>query len=348
MSSLAQLLQQHHAAHPAMELQDAVKFIHQHHCGPGHLVDLQGDVLAHLEQELDRTCADPAAPLFEPLGNGLCRLSLAACKARELKPLTLAHIFALTANDHIPDPQGLDRDLDLICQLGFDPAQTQTYLADYRARGCPMVSHSDAYRQAYHPAYRVVCEYYARILPALCAIDRARSPHSQLLVALDGPCASGKTTLGDALSRIYRCPLIHMDDFFLRPEQRTPQRLSQPGGNVDYERFAQEVLTPLTQGREAHYRPWQCHSGSFGPELTVSPSPVVVVEGCYCLRHDLRDAFPLRIWVSARWSSRRQRLLDRGGPDCLARFEQQWIPLEDAYFRAQGIQDCCHISLDLS
>ena len=52
--------------------------------------------------------------------------------------------------------------------------------------------------------------------------------HSGLRVAIDRPCASGKSTLGAALSEIYGCALIHMDDFFLRPEQRTSQRLSQP------------------------------------------------------------------------------------------------------------------------
>ena len=164
-------------------------------------------------------------------------------------------------------------------------------------------------------------------------------------IAIDGPCASGKSTLGETLSDIYRCPLIHMDDFFLRPEQRTPERLAQPGGNVDYERFDREVLSPLRRGEPARYRPWHCHSGEFGPEITVPPGPLTIVEGSYSLRPDLREGYPLRIWVEAPWAVREQRLLERGGPGCLARFSELWIPMEDRYFDACQVKDCCHLIL---
>jgi len=118
-----------------------------------------------------------------------------------------------------------------------------------------MVSHSTRFRQQYHPAYRVVFLHYVNVIPALSAIDRAMKKQPRLRVAIDGPCASGKSTLGKTLQEIYGCPLIHMDDFFLRPEQRTPERLAQPGGNVDYERFAKEVLTPSADGPDIFLPP---------------------------------------------------------------------------------------------
>ena len=59
----------------------------------------------------------------------------------------------------------------------------------------------------------------------------------RVLVAIDGRCAAGKTTLAASLQAQLECNVFHMDDFFLRPEQRTSERLHQPGGNVDYERF---------------------------------------------------------------------------------------------------------------
>ena len=49
-----------------------------------------------------------------------------------------------------------------------------------------------------------------------------------------------------------------MDHFFLRPEQRTPERLRTPGENVDHERFLEEVLCPLRAGRVFWYRPFDC------------------------------------------------------------------------------------------
>ena len=50
-----------------------------------------------------------------------------------------------------------------------------------------------------------------------------------VIVAIDGKCTSGKTTLASQLAEIYDCNVFHMDDFFLRPEQRTPERFAEVG-----------------------------------------------------------------------------------------------------------------------
>lgn len=345
MKTLAWLLQEHFDNHPDMEVRDAVKFLYQSYMGPGHAIADEQAALARLEEELAPLPAAPDEPLTEPLGGGLCRLNLRACKARGLSTLTLNRIFCLTAQIFSAAPERLETDLDLVRSLPFDPDEVSAYLAQYRAEGCPAVSHTDRYRAAYSPAYRVVLQHYADLLPILCAIDALLASQPRVRVALDGPCASGKSTLGEALAKIYRCPLFHMDDFFLRPEQRTPERLAAPGGNVDYERFRQEILAPLTMGEIVRYRPWQCRTGGFGGEVAVSPAPLAVVEGSYSLRPDLRDAYHLRLWVEAPWPVREERLKQRGGPGCVARFLQQWIPMEDRYFQAFQVRDCCHLTV---
>ena len=68
-------------------------------------------------------------------------------------------------------------------------------------------------------------------------IERVFTEREHVFVAIDGPCASGKTTLAALLQRRFDGNVLHMDDFFLRPEQRTPERFAEPGGNVDRERF---------------------------------------------------------------------------------------------------------------
>lgn len=40
-----------------------------------------------------------------------------------------------------------------------------------------------------------------------------------------------------------------LDDFFLRMEQRTPERLREVGGNVDYERFGGDGLKTASSER---------------------------------------------------------------------------------------------------
>ena len=50
-----------------------------------------------------------------------------------------------------------------------------------------------------------------------------------LLAAIDGRCGAGKTTLAAQLQRRFGWSVLHMDHFFLRPEQRTEERLRMPG-----------------------------------------------------------------------------------------------------------------------
>ena len=76
------------------------------------------------------------------------------------------------------------------------------------------------------------------------------SPQEVYVAAIDGRCASGKTTLAKALAKETGAGVIHMDDFFLPEELRTKERLSSPGGNVHYERFREEVLENLKRKRD--------------------------------------------------------------------------------------------------
>ena len=308
MSDLAELLKEHYDNHPAMEVRDAIKFIYQSHMGPGHLISDERAALDRLAEEWDRLPADPSSPLSEPLGNGLCRLSLSACKGIKLSIKTLNRLFVLTAQKTVLDRAGLEQDLELLQALPFSQESSKRYLAQYRAQGCPALSHSKTYRDTYSPAYRVVFQYYVNQIPLLAAVDQLLTQGQPVLVAIDGPCASGKSTLGAALAELYCCPLLHMDDFFLLPQDRTPERLAKPGENVDHERFDREVLSPLCHGQTAVYRPWQCRSGCFGPAVPVEPGPLTVVEGSYSLHPSLRDRYQLRVWVEAPWEVRRTRL----------------------------------------
>lgn len=41
-----------------------------------------------------------------------------------------------------------------------------------------------------------------------------------IVIAIDGRCASGKTTLAEKLAQYFHANVFHMDDYFLRKEQR--------------------------------------------------------------------------------------------------------------------------------
>lgn len=165
------------------------------------------------------------------------------------------------------------------------------------------------------------------------------------LIAIDGRCAAGKTTLAAGLQAETGCAVIHMDHFFLRPGQRTVQRLQEPGGNVDYERFREEVMLPLGRGQGFGYRPYDCKKGELTSGIWVEPGEIAVVEGSYSCHPVLWAFYDLRVFLDVEAGEQLRRIRIRGGEEALARFREQWIPLEERYFAAFEIQKRCDLVL---
>ena len=174
----------------------------------------------------------------------------------------------------------------------------------------------------------------------LSRIDDLLARKDRVTVAIDGSCASGKTTLAALLAANRDCNVFHMDDFFLRPQQRTAQRFAQPGGNVDYERFREEVLLPLQSGHPFSYRPFDCSTFTLAESRQVEPRKITIVEGTYSLHPYFADPYDLRIFLSASPALQRQRILER--PAFVhQRFFEEWIPMENRYFSGLSVAENC-------
>ena len=165
----------------------------------------------------------------------------------------------------------------------------------------------------------------------------------RLIIAIDGNCTSGKTTLAGQLAALYDCNVFHMDDFFLRPEQRTEERYAEIGGNVDYERFYEEVLIPLQSGKAFSYCPFDCKTFTLMPPVAVTPKKLNIIEGTYSHHPYFGDVYDYRICLTVTEEVQRQRILQR--PAFLhQRFFEMWIPMEKAYLEGFSI----HQKSDLS
>lgn len=176
-------------------------------------------------------------------------------------------------------------------------------------------------------------------------IDRLLSQKERVIVAIDGNCTAGKTTLAGLLKQQYDCNVFHMDDFFLRPRQRTPERLAEVGGNVDYERFQSEVLAPLTAGDVFSYRPFDCRSLTLSEPVRVVPKKLTIIEGSYCLHPYFGDPYDLRIFLAVSAELQYRRILER--PHFLhERFFTEWIPMEQRYFDGFRIPEKCDLCVD--
>lgn len=176
-------------------------------------------------------------------------------------------------------------------------------------------------------------------------IERVYTERERVFVAIDGPCTSGKTTLATVLQRRFGGNVLHMDDFFLRPEQRTPERFAEPGGNVDRERFEDEVLAPLAAGKIAQYRPWDCHTGDFAASHNVEPARLTIVEGSYSMHPALRGYYDLMICLTID-SGEQLRRLEARNPRMLQRFIDEWIPLENRYLASTETRTAADMIVD--
>ncbi len=178
-------------------------------------------------------------------------------------------------------------------------------------------------------------------------IENMSHKKENLIIAIDGRCASGKTTLAKELAERFDCNVFHMDDFFLRPEQRTKERLQQPGENVDYERFWEEVLLPLREGKEFSYKPYSCRNGELGEPVAVKVKAINIVEGSYSCHNNLYEYYDFRIFMTVDEEEQMKRIISRNGSDAAKIFKEKWIPMEEKYFKKFEIEKRCDYSMNI-
>ena len=161
---LQDILLRHFDAYPLMEPQDAVKLIYQQEFGPEHLIRDGEKTLSYLKQEA--AGLGPALPgerLYELIGGGLCRVNLRPWLEKGLPLEELNRLFVETAQSVQGDKKRFSQGLKELAGLAeagetpFEPVLLDLFLARY-PRSMPPVHHSEAYRLAYQPAYRVVAQ----------------------------------------------------------------------------------------------------------------------------------------------------------------------------------------------
>ena len=335
---LRQQLQQH----PAMQPQDIIKLCYQAARGAEHLLADTARARGYFDREYAATPADASLPLFETISENVSRVNIGAWKAAGLPADWLFRMFVYTATVPMGGAETLEKYIDEAAAIvGFMPGWNET-LAAWRADGMPAVHHSEAYRAHEKPAYRIVNSRFQCILPVL---QHLQSHPGVRVIAMDGRAASGKTTKGELLSTVLEAPVIHMDDFFLPPALRTPERLAQPGGNVHYERFAKEVVPGLLRGDAFSYRIFDCSRMDFGGMQEIPAAPLRIVEGSYAHHPALGDYADLRVFSAVDEDEQMQRILRRNGEKMAEMFRTRWIPMEEAYFSHFAIREKADIVL---
>jgi uridine kinase len=146
------------------------------------------------------------------------------------------------------------------------------------------------------------------------------------LVTIDGPSGAGKSSLARRLCRaLKRVPVVHLDHLY---EGWTG--LADVGDRLDA-----WVMTPLRHGLPGQHLVYDWHRGSYDEWREVPLARAVIVEGVGAGQRRFHDLAVLRIWVDAPEQLRRDRTLEREGPDIQTAL-REWWPREEQHFAEQG------------
>lgn len=321
--------------HPSMRPIDLIKLCYQAVFGAEHLIRDPAAAQRSFDEEFSRAAAK-SAPLYEHISQERCRVNLSAWKARGLPPAWLFRMFIGSSTMPSGTAEEFERLLqvaDQLCAFGCAPFSPEDWAAQRSAyaSGGGAVHHSVMYTAAEHPSYRVVCARFIRLFPLLEKLAQASDQTQPQVVALDGRAASGKTTMATQLSLILKSDVVHMDDFFLPVALRTKARLAEPGGNIHYERFMQEVLPHISRFEPFSYRRFDCETRDFAGRQEIRASAWRIVEGAYSCHPLYGNYAAVKCFCDVECAEQLCRILLRNGEAQRTVFIERWIPLEERY-----------------
>lgn len=172
-----------------------------------------------------------------------------------------------------------------------------------------------------------------------------------LRVAIDGVDGAGKTTFADELARVLEMSALgasgreviraSVDGFHHPKEVRYRLGRGSPEGfyrdSYDYEAFKEVLLDPLSPGGSGRYRTAvhdvELESPVTVPEKVAKPGAVLVSDGIFLHRPELRGYWDVSVWLGVAFSVSIPRGAQRGtgSPDLHAPRNRRYVEGQKLY-----------------
>ena len=162
----------------------------------------------------------------------------------------------------------------------------------------------------------------------LDTIEELKKTYNAFAVAIDGMTGAGKTALAAHLSKKYGAPVVHLDDFRLPLSERKPDWETTPGGEMDFERFDEEIVTPWLTKKPLVYSVVDPKSGEITERRALPDGQMFLFEGTYALHPLIRDFYDLRLFMKVDGQVQASRLEKDGTPvdaSALARENEYFV-----------------------
>lgn len=159
-------------------------------------------------------------------------------------------------------------------------------------------------------------------LSALLALMPVPEPEGpNLIVGIDGVDGSGKTRLADELAaRMPSSVRVSIDGFHHLRKHRYRLGPSSPEGfwldSYDYEQFHREVIGPFRNGRGTYVPAGHDVDSDAlltGPRLDVPRGSLLIVDGIFLHRPELRDIWDLSVFLDVPFEESVRRMSARDG-----------------------------------
>lgn len=323
---LEDTLKAHCLRYPQAQTADLIKLTYQYTLGPNHAITDIENILTQLKNEASNTPA-----FVEKISNTYSRFHF----NKDSNLACLAALFAASCQEK-QDLAALQQNLRILETFRHDD-MIETYIS----QGCLPIAHSDIYKEHYQPHYRVIKNNYADFFPLYARLFHDKSLK---IIAIDGSCASGKTTLAQHLAQFYTgSAILHIDDFYLPQAKRKATWLQDIAGNIDIAALYQ-ALKNFKGQKKLIYRPFDCHFQHYQAAMTINDPTLLIVEGSYSLHPELAAFYDLKIFLDCQDAIQLSRLASRN--EDIERFQNIWIKKEREYFAACAIKDHCDLYFD--
>ena len=184
---------------------------------------------------------------------------------------------------------------------------------------------------------------------AACSlIDPRKKEGIRLFIAIDGGAGSGKSMLARGIQAQRESVNILRTDDFLRPLNEhtianlAPEKLYEL--YFQWERMRDEALIPLRRGETATYQRYDWSTDRLLEWETIKPTEIVLVEGVYSSRPELRPMLDAGIFIEAPKSERLKRIKSRN-PNEPTNWLIPWLKAEDYYLNQIRPQETADLIL---
>ena len=159
---------------------------------------------------------------------------------------------------------------------------------------------------------------------------------ARIVAGIDGAGGAGKSTLARGIEEAFAgcVSTVRCDDFY-RPligALLSPQEAYE--SYFDWRRLRDEALIPLRNGQPARYQRYDWSTDRLAEWIDVEPREMVLVEGVFSTRPELRAMIDVAIFIETPREERLRRMLARPQPSA------PWIETRDAGRVTFGVPVC--------